>query len=1411
MVAFRDLKDNNNAEALKVWKEYIKNQNQNAFNAGLLKVLKESKKSGNDNAVNTPSLKSSVTKPEPTPILTKPSKSNDSQAVNSLTSAKSVNLRNMIAGNKDKKSISSKFEPPNVVPIASNGLSSLPKSLVNSSINDVKTNEEVKKIKQVKKCYKDIKCTNPTCKFDHPNGKLMEKVEVITMEKVEEIAIEKNPSSIIETSVNDKKVENIDKKIKKTKKQSNPSNNASIISTQLGNVTSNSVIPLVDEILDRVDIEIDNSNFINNIPISSDDTQSTPNVSNNIQRLGNSLNILNNDNSNTLNNYEDLDLKSAFGKIKEWGLGNTPPSSNNNDDILKENTDSFLSGLSGSGLDYGGLGLGFGTSFNITKEDTDIITSSDDDILSSNPGNSLWNNHLNSPKRSPLPNNIQDNSEANQLGIHRFLGGSPQSSSTDLSSLQLMKQELPQQDSNFKKNNSQSNDEFHYNQQQQQPTNHFMNNNRNNGQIPFNGGNFVQTPPNGPHNGPNFIHNGGMHAPGMFNIPHGVSPPGMVVGPSGMSPNFHQHHQMFPPFNPNMNHSNIFPNGGGSSGVNSNVPPNNNSPNSPHAGPTDHPNVFNGGNQFNQGPPPGMFGSDRPRGGPNGSPPNRPPFNGGWSMLPPNNFHQQHQMFPPAFNPNIPGFNPPCVSPHFQNQHFHNQNHQLNQQQQQQNDENDDNKDKNNMDENKDNNSPLLTSQSVDKIPLNDLNLNDSNASVKMHNPEPKLPSSNQIVRSLPLSSSPSLDNEKRAHALLNMLRSGPGGLTTPPPVVKSSPLPQFSSVIEKKDEDILKNDEDLIKKSSEGAINETNAALAAGLKDITIKKPAPLYRLTRPQEGKLVISMQANRHNEVICSNDGTSIRPGWHMAVTWELPIALVDKIIDGGNGKEELVIGLLRYGNSTNCPGIVTKKIELNSSRSTTRKINDEGIHVYTGKIQFHAPKSAGAFVYRVYNNLTKETTMQTIATSLSFHVDLSDADVTNNLKFVVDSFVDKAYQRSISQLTSTLVGMRNSGRPSHGETAHSLLAKAINHLIDVIKQGITNLDKAKEESKKSVIKTDKEDVDNEIEKEDKDKDSVNEKKKVSKEDEIWTSIRQVLRLHIDSHDCLVALRRNGIAWSMIPDALKQVVLSIESLFCPLLNRYFSTMEIKNSTRHLEFGFIPSSPASSSTVSNNNNRNNNNNNNRNNNDYNQFDSNILLAIERSINDLLPSLLPSNDFHTKRENARMRIEQGIRSSNVVPITTQIIIYGSSRNNFGTDSSDLDMCMVLPNDEYIKLDERIEIIEKIAASLTNIGMTDIVARTTARIPIVTFKDPITGFECDISFNNPLAISNTNLLKTYSEIDSRILPLAFTIKHWAKSRHINNPGEGTLSSYGYILCLIHFLQVSYIYFKQYFKYLYGND
>ena len=107
----------------------------------------------------------------------------------------------------------------------------------------------------------------------------------------------------------------------------------------------------------------------------------------------------------------------------------------------------------------------------------------------------------------------------------------------------------------------------------------------------------------------------------------------------------------------------------------------------------------------------------------------------------------------------------------------------------------------------------------------------------------------------------------------------------------------------------------------------------------------------------------------------------------------------------------------------------------------------------------------------------------------------------------------------------------------------------------------------------------------------------------------------------------------------------------------------------------------------------------------------------------------------------------------------------------------------------------------KLAEVLEKNGMKDVdISRLTARIPVIKFNCPKpmengeeTLMECDLSMHNPLAVLNTSLLRTYAEINPVAKVLSAVIKRWAKARDINNPARHTLSSYGYIIMLLHFL------------------
>jgi terminal uridylyltransferase len=67
------------------------------------------------------------------------------------------------------------------------------------------------------------------------------------------------------------------------------------------------------------------------------------------------------------------------------------------------------------------------------------------------------------------------------------------------------------------------------------------------------------------------------------------------------------------------------------------------------------------------------------------------------------------------------------------------------------------------------------------------------------------------------------------------------------------------------------------------------------------------------------------------------------------------------------------------------------------------------------------------------------------------------------------------------------------------------------------------------------------------------------------------------------------------------------------------------------------------------------------------------------------------------------------------------------------------------------------------------------------------------GIQCDINFSNYVAIHNTALLRCYCKCDPRVRPMGLFVKAWSKARKINTPYHGTLSSYGYIMMVLHYL------------------
>ncbi|ESQ39194.1 hypothetical protein EUTSA_v10001324mg [Eutrema salsugineum] len=167
--------------------------------------------------------------------------------------------------------------------------------------------------------------------------------------------------------------------------------------------------------------------------------------------------------------------------------------------------------------------------------------------------------------------------------------------------------------------------------------------------------------------------------------------------------------------------------------------------------------------------------------------------------------------------------------------------------------------------------------------------------------------------------------------------------------------------------------------------------------------------------------------------------------------------------------------------------------------------------------------------------------------------------------------------------------------------------------------------------------------------------------------------------------------------------------------------------------------------------------------------------------------SLIPAEEELEKQKQLMARLEHLVGKE--WP-HAKLYLYGSCANSFGFPKSDIDVCLAIEDDDINKS----EMLLKLADILESDNLQNVQALTRARVPIVKLMDPVTGISCDICINNVLAVVNTKLLRDYARIDGRLRQLAFIVKHWAKSRRVNETYQGTLSSYAYVLMCIHFLQ-----------------
>lgn len=140
------------------------------------------------------------------------------------------------------------------------------------------------------------------------------------------------------------------------------------------------------------------------------------------------------------------------------------------------------------------------------------------------------------------------------------------------------------------------------------------------------------------------------------------------------------------------------------------------------------------------------------------------------------------------------------------------------------------------------------------------------------------------------------------------------------------------------------------------------------------------------------------------------------------------------------------------------------------------------------------------------------------------------------------------------------------------------------------------------------------------------------------------------------------------------------------------------------------------------------------------------------------------------------------------------LFLVGSTISGFGSNKSDMDMCLLV---RHTEMDQRIEAVghlERVLKCLRQCSFIKDSDLIQAKVPILKFKDAEHNLEVDLNCNNAVGIRNTYMLSCYAQMDWRVRPLILVVKLWATAKGINDAKNMTISSYSLVLMVINFLQ-----------------
>ncbi|XP_022436378.1 poly(A) RNA polymerase, mitochondrial [Delphinapterus leucas] len=211
-------------------------------------------------------------------------------------------------------------------------------------------------------------------------------------------------------------------------------------------------------------------------------------------------------------------------------------------------------------------------------------------------------------------------------------------------------------------------------------------------------------------------------------------------------------------------------------------------------------------------------------------------------------------------------------------------------------------------------------------------------------------------------------------------------------------------------------------------------------------------------------------------------------------------------------------------------------------------------------------------------------------------------------------------------------------------------------------------------------------------------------------------------------------------------------------------------------------------------------------------------LLCCAESVDDQLDTLL--RELQLTEEDTKLRyltcsLIEDVAAAYFPDCTVRP--FGSSVNSFGKLGCDLDMFLDLDEIEKFSThkasgnflmefqvknvpSERIatqKILSVVGECLDHFGpgCVGVQKILNARCPLVRFSHQASGFQCDLTTNNRIALKSSELLYMYGALDSRVRALVFSIRCWARAHSLTSSIPGAwITNFSLTMMVIFFLQ-----------------